>query len=148
MSKRRRKPKERDEEDHLDLAHMGLAKPDNDNDFTVPTRRDLVKTQLPLYLPEELQGTNPVIVAVVPPDLMQCQCEWRDTTFDTFGPKPILRCREEPSVVAFQKRDPHDDTITGAISLCDDHMVMLEHMYPGQLYFRRISSEKKIGDFV
>ena len=144
MSKRKRKP--RHEEDHLE--HIHLVAPDNDNDFTVPTRREVAKTDLPLYLPEELQGTNPVIVAVVPPDLTQCQCEWRDTTFDTFGPKPILRCREEPSVVAFQKRDPHDDMITGSISLCDDHKVMLEHMYPGQLYFRRISSEKKIGDFV
>lgn len=99
-----------------------------------------------LYLDDAAPG-EPVILALVVPDLSRCQCEWPDQTVNTFGPKPIVRCAEEPTVVAFQKRDPDDDATTGAISLCDEHKVMIQHMYPGQCYFRKITPEKKIGDF-
>lgn len=113
---------------------------------TALQRERAKSTDLVLYLDDSAEG-GPVIMALVVPDLERCQCEWPDQTIITFGPKPIVRCDTKPTVVAFQKRDPEADDTTGAISLCDEHKVMIEHMYPGQCYFRRITSEKKIGDF-
>ena len=98
-----------------------------------------------MYLNGNQQGP-PVIIALVPPDMEKCQCEWPDNSVVSFGPKPTVRCDQESTVVAFQKRDPNEDAPTGAISLCDELRIMIEHMYPGQCYFRRITPEKKIGD--
>jgi hypothetical protein len=95
-----------------------------------------------LYL--AIDGAVSVILTLVPPDLTRCQCEWRETTAETFGPKPLVRCGLPPTVVAFQKR-AHSDEPTGAMSLCDDHRVMIEHMYPNQCYFRIITPDKRIG---
>ena len=100
-----------------------------------------------LYLDSSVTG-NQAIVLLAPPDLSRCQCEWRDVSHDlSFGPKPLIRCDDEPTVIAFQKRDPDDEQPTGAVSLCDAHKAMVEHMHPDQCYFRRITSDKKIGDF-
>lgn len=97
-----------------------------------------------LYLPD---GDDAVVIerAVVPPDLTQCQCEWPDPAAHTFGPQPRVRCQTEPTVVAFQKRQIDNAAPTGAISLCDDHRVLLEHMHPGQVYYRLITPERTIG---
>jgi hypothetical protein len=99
-----------------------------------------------LYLED---GQEPeVIPTVVIPDLSQCQCEWPDTSVPSIGPLPRKRCDSEPTVVAFQKRGNSMDDPTGAISLCDDHRVLVEHMYPHQCYFRRITPEKTIGGVI
>ena len=124
-------------------------KDDEEDDFTLSDTTALAVQSgsgMELYLADS--SGEPVILALVPPDMERCQCEWPDTTTSTFGPKPMVRCGDEPTVVAFQKRVVNDATPTGAMSLCDDHKVMIEHMYPNQCYFRRINSEKKIGDFV
>jgi hypothetical protein len=102
----------------------------------------------PLYLDETASDHEPVIIALTPPDLLRCQCEWSDTHLQTFGPRPVVRCEEEPTTVAFQKRGTEDDGPTGAMALCDDHRLLIEHMYPGQCYFRAITAEKKIGGVV
>lgn len=91
---------------------------------------------------------SPVILALVPPDLSRCQCEWFDQSKPTFGPKPLVRCEQPPSVVAFQKRAQDGGEPTGAMSLCEEHRVMIEHMFPGQCYFRKVTSEHKIGTVV
>lgn len=129
MNKTRRKKKL---EAETDAAEVSLMLPEE------PTS-DLA------YLAEDLIQTEPVILALVPPDLLRCQCEWLDATVATFGPKPLVRCDHEPVVVAFQKRVRGDSEPTGAMALCEDHRVLLEHMYPGHLYYRRISREKQIG---
>lgn len=121
-------PEDEYEEDGEEVEELALA-----------TRNDIS------LLNGNQQGP-PVIVTLVPPDMERCQCEWHDTTVNTFGPKPIVRCDQESTVIAFQKRDQTEHQPTGAISLCDEHRIMIEHMYPGQCYFRRITSEKKIGD--
>jgi hypothetical protein len=100
-----------------------------------------------LYLDDDHSDNIPVIYAVVPPDLARCQCEWRDQSQETFGPKPGMRCDQRPTVVAFQKRVRGIDEPTGAIALCDDHKVLLQHMYPQMCYFRKITSGK-IGDYI
>lgn len=120
--------------------HDVLVRMDDDDDDSL---RELDPRR---YLDEDTQG-DPVFTVLAPPDLSRCQCEWRDTTLDTFGPKPVVRCEEEPTVVAFQKRDPDSVRPTGVLSLCDVHHVLVEHLYPGQCYYRRITSDKKIGDF-
>lgn len=99
------------------------------------------------YLGEDAPLHGAVILALVPPDMGRCQCEWPDLTQETFGPKPIVRCEQPPTVVAFQKRVAGDSTPTGAMTLCEDHRVLIEHMYPDQCYFRRITTERKIGSF-
>lgn len=91
--------------------------------------------------------TPPVILALTPPDLARCQCEWLDQTQATFGPRPVVRCQHPPTVVAFQKRS-RDEEPTGAMSLCADHRVMLSHMFPGQLYYRLLTHDGKYGDVV
>jgi hypothetical protein len=88
-----------------------------------------------------------VILALVPPDLARCQCEWPDLTHPTFGPKPITRCEQAPTVVAFQKRVPGDPEPTGAMSLCAEHRLMIDHMFPGQCYYRQVTSEKKLSGY-
>jgi hypothetical protein len=115
---------------------------------TLAPRTRRTETNIILYMDRSLDDTEPVIHVLAPPDMSQCQCEWPNTTLATFGPKPIARCMEEPTMIAFQKRPEGSNEPTGAMSLCDDHKVMLEHMYPGHLYFRRITTDKKIGDFV
>ena len=100
------------------------------------------------YLGDDEVAREPVILALVPPDLARCQCEWPDQTLPTFGPKPITRCEHAPSVVAFQKRVPGDLNPSGAMSLCDEHKLMLDHMFPQQLFYRRVTSEKKMGSYV
>lgn len=124
-----------------------------EDEFVVPLESsELARThadeqRLILYLSEDETGDAPIL-ALVPPDLHQCQCEWPDISIQTFGPKPIVRCDQEPTVVAFQKRSKSDEHPTGAISLCHEHHIMVEHMYPHQCYFRHISPEKKIGGLV
>lgn len=134
MGKKKSKPR-RDEYEEDD---------DNDTMAIVPVRAPDTSLEQ-LYLEDDV-ASEPVIVALVPPDLSRCQCEWRDTEVETFGPKPIVRCDQEPSVIAFQRRSRDEDQPTGSISLCANHKTMIEHMYPGQCYFRQITSEKKIGD--
>jgi hypothetical protein len=99
-----------------------------------------------LYLEEDAEQDEPVVVALTPPDFKRCQCEWPDQTAATFGPKPIIRCDQAPTVIAFQKRPRLEGSPTGMIALCDEHRVMIEHMYPGQCYFRTLTLDKKIGD--
>ena len=136
-----KKRKKKDDEPEYEPEPQELVRIEDEEDDNDDRELDPV-----LYLDDQVQGP-PVIVALVPPDMDRCQCEWRDQTIETFGPKPTVRCEQEPTVVAFQKRDPDDEAATGTISLCDDHKVMVDHMYPGQCYFRRITTEKKIGDF-
>lgn len=98
-----------------------------------------------LYLKDDMAEVQ-VVHAIVAPDMHQCQCEYPDPSMEaTFGPRPRLRCQEEPTVIAFQKRAQQDEP-TGAISLCDDHRVLIDHMYPGQCYYRRVTPEKRIGN--
>ena len=121
-------------------------RPDDDINTDEPTALMIPEADDPLYLPEGVEE-EPVIVTLAPPDLNCCQCEWRDTSIETFGPKPIVRCEEEPTVVAFQKRAREDGTPTGCISLCDVHRTLFEHTFPGLLYYRRVTAEKRIGGF-
>lgn len=116
-----------------------VERSDDDQDLDKPSPQNLY-----------LERSEPVlvVVALVLPDLTQCQCEYPDTAVDTFGPRQRLRCDQEPTVVAFQKRLSDGDQPTGAISLCDDHRVVIEHMYPGQCYFRRITTDRKIGELL
>lgn len=100
------------------------------------------------YLAEDLVDSTPVILALVPPDLTRCQCEWADQSMPTFGPKPLVRCEAVPEVVAFQKRHRGEAEPTGAMSLCEEHRTMIEHMFPGQCYFRKVTTEKKIGSYI
>jgi len=100
------------------------------------------------FLDSETAGAEPVVMVLIFPDVLRCQCEWPDQTVNTFGPRPLIRCEQAPTVVAFQKQEPGDTTPTGAISLCADHQILIEHMYPGQCYFREITAEKKIGGIV
>ena len=132
MGKKKKEPEYEEDEPETE---QGLIPIDDD--------RDLVR-----YLDADTTAGEPAITLLVPPDLTRCQCEWRDTSGDlSFGPKPLVRCDEEPTVIAYQKRNPDEDSPTGAISLCDQHKAMVDHMYPNQCYFRRITSDKKIGDF-
>jgi hypothetical protein len=100
------------------------------------------------YLGDDDVEKTPVILALVPPDLLRCQCEWPDTTMETFGPKPIIRCDHPPSVVAFQKRHRADHEPTGMMALCNDHRVLVEHMYPNACYYREITHNGQIGEVV
>lgn len=136
---------------------MGKRKRKHDEDNEAATFRPEEETTLvprtepasELYFSDDddTEG-DPVIYALVPPDLTQCQCEWPDPAQETFGPRPRQRCEQAPTVVAFQRRRTDDSSPTGAMSLCDDHRVMLEHMFPRQLYYRTITSDKKIGSVV
>ena len=134
MAKRRSKKRKHDEDDEV-------------NDLIVVEPEELVPVaEVPdTYLTEELAAQKPALRTIVQPDLQRCQCEWRDLDVETFGPKPFTRCEQEPSWIAFQKRT-NDEEPTGMCSLCDDHKVIIEHLYPGQCYFRLITDERKIGD--
>ena len=95
-------------------------------------------------------GDDPpaVVLTLTPPDFTRCQCEWPDATAPTFGPKPMIRCDQTPTTIAFQKRLRDNPDPTGMVALCDEHRVMVEHMWPGQCYFRQITLEKKMGDLL
>lgn len=148
MPKKRKSKKDRTP--HPDVGRYPEGEPDlaveHEEHEQALTRA--VATNPDLYLDELTSQDQSVVIALVPPDLSRCQCEWPDTEVHTFGPKPIVRCAEEPTVVAFQRRMVDDDTPTGAMSLCADHRILIEHMYPGQCYFRALSAEKKIGGVV
>jgi hypothetical protein len=115
--------------------------PEADEVITFPT----AEAQTSRLLDRRVYG-EPVIHTLLPPDLHQCQCEWPDTSVQTFGPRPLIRCEAAPTVVAFQLRHPDADTPTGAIALCDTHRILLDHMYPDQCYFRRLTSDHALGE--
>jgi len=134
VGKKKKDPEYEEDEPEIEDA-QGL--------IPIEDERELVR-----YLDEQVVSSEPAVILTAPPDLTRCQCEWRDTSGEvTFGPKPLVRCDQEPTVIAFQKRNPDEDNPTGAISLCDEHRALVDHMYPHQCYFRQITSDKKIGDF-
>lgn len=110
---------------------------DEPKSLAVAERRDLSR-----HLPES--EVIEVILTLTPPDLRLCQCEWEDDVV-TLGPRPRVRCDQEPAYVAFQKREADSDGPTGAMSVCENHKTLLEHMWPHQCFFRRITPEGKIG---
>jgi hypothetical protein len=99
-----------------------------------------------LYLDEALDFV-PIVTVVIPPDLERCQCEWPDPAATGVGPRPWVRCTQTPTVLAFQKRPSGGEAPTGVMSLCEEHRIVVEHMYPGQAYYRKITPEKRIGGY-
>jgi hypothetical protein len=110
----------------------------------------LMSEVLAPYLQDDVPETIPVILALVPPDLTRCQCEWADATMETMGPRPRVRCEQMPTVVGFQKRARGDYDPVGAMALCGDHRVLVDHMFPGQLFYREITTvgPRQIGNII
>lgn len=124
-------------------------KDEDEQEFDMPEERTELALRDPtglMFLEDDEEPA--VVLALVPPDLERCQCEWPDQEIVTFGPRPRVRCDQPATCVAFQKRAQDDDTPTGAMSLCDDHRLLIEHAHPGQCYYRVITHDKKIGGVV
>lgn len=121
----------------------------NDEDDEMPVMQLAPReTGVTPYFEADEEEGDPAIFTLVAPDMTQCQCEWADPHHETFGPRARVRCEQSPTVVAFQRRRMDDNQPTGTMSLCDDHRIMIEHMFPKQCYYRVITSDKKIGEVV
>ena len=55
-----------------------------------------------------------------------------------------------PTVVGFQKRVRGDYEPVGAMALCADHRVLVDHMFPQQLFYREITTvgPRQIGKII
>jgi hypothetical protein len=56
-------------------------------------------------------------VELIPPDLDRCQAERKEGSFMTFGPRSMIRCKNKPTVIAYENK-PGKDGLRGSMSLC------------------------------
>lgn len=79
---------------------------------------------------------------LIPPDSKRCQTEWQGGSFMTFGPRPMIRCDKTPVVIATEiKADEYGRH--GSMSLCGEHMDVIQQKMPGVCTFKLIAQRKQ-----
>jgi len=88
---------------------------------------------------------------LIPPDPEQCQAQhkegcWPDAQhFMVIGPRQLVRCKNPPTVIAYEKR-PGKDGRKGSMSLCNKCLVVFIEQFGGQFATIKPISKSKNYD--
>jgi hypothetical protein len=75
-----------------------------------------------------------------PADKKRCQFERHEYHAMAFGTNRTIRCEAKPSVIATERKSTRKDGKKGAMSLCLEHMALLDESAPGYCAFKPLYS--------